>query len=138
LAHPLCLLQHYCSSIAPCRQYLPLQMHCNRTRCCTTLVLLPLFVASPIYLLLCLLCAAGLCGSAAPFKLIRALSPLFRDAAKAEQEASGAASPRAIINISSTSGTHGNSGQVRPMPPSAAPQAWAAVCIILSLLLCIV
>lgn len=47
----------------------------------------------------------------APFKLIRALSPLFRDAAKAEQEASGAASPRAIINISSTSGTHGNSGQ---------------------------
>jgi NAD(P)-dependent dehydrogenase (short-subunit alcohol dehydrogenase family) len=52
------------------------------------------------------------CACAAPFKLIRALSPLFRDAAKAEQEASGAASPRSIINISSTSGTHGNSGQV--------------------------
>jgi hypothetical protein len=59
------------------------------------------------HLLLCLLSA-----HAAPFKLIRALSPLFRDAAKAEQEASGVASPRSIINISSTSGTHGNSGQV--------------------------
>lgn len=47
----------------------------------------------------------------APFKLIRRLSPLFRDAAKAEQESAGAASPRCIINISSTSGTHGNSGQ---------------------------
>jgi NAD(P)-dependent dehydrogenase (short-subunit alcohol dehydrogenase family) len=49
---------------------------------------------------------------AAPFKLIRGLSPLFRDAAKAEQESAGAASRRCIINISSTSGTHGNSGQV--------------------------
>lgn len=53
---------------------------------------------------------------AAPFKLIRALSPLFRDAAKAEQEASGAASARSIINISSSSGTHGNSGQVGAKP----------------------
>jgi NAD(P)-dependent dehydrogenase (short-subunit alcohol dehydrogenase family) len=49
---------------------------------------------------------------AAPFRLVRAVSPLFRDAAKGEQESSGTATPRCIINISSTSGTHGNSGQV--------------------------
>lgn len=47
----------------------------------------------------------------APFKLIQAVVPLMRDAAKAEQEAQGAAGPRSIINISSVSGTHGNAGQ---------------------------
>lgn len=43
----------------------------------------------------------------APFKLIQALTPLMREAAKQEQAAGGEASPRSIINISSTSGTHG-------------------------------
>jgi len=43
----------------------------------------------------------------------KAVSPLMRDAAKAEMEAdeAGFAAPRAIVNISSTSGTHGNAGQ---------------------------
>jgi len=47
----------------------------------------------------------------APFRLIRAASPYFRDAAKAEIEANGAAIPRKIVNVSSTSGTNGNAGQ---------------------------
>lgn len=48
----------------------------------------------------------------APFRLIRAASPYFRDAAKAEIEANGVATPRKIVNVSSTSGTNGNAGQV--------------------------
>lgn len=47
----------------------------------------------------------------APFKLIQAATPHMRDAAKHEMESQGAAQPRSIINISSTSGTHGNAGQ---------------------------
>eukprot|EP00882_Tetradesmus_deserticola_P010187 GHRQ01010764.1.p1 GENE.GHRQ01010764.1~~GHRQ01010764.1.p1 ORF type:complete len:278 (+),score=136.68 GHRQ01010764.1:553-1386(+) len=47
----------------------------------------------------------------APFKLIQAVAPLMREAAKQEQERQGQAAPRSIINISSTSGTHGNAGQ---------------------------
>ncbi|WIA16645.1 hypothetical protein OEZ85_013308 [Tetradesmus obliquus] len=47
----------------------------------------------------------------APFKLIQAVAPLMREAAKREQERQGQAAPRSIINISSTSGTHGNAGQ---------------------------
>lgn len=47
----------------------------------------------------------------APFKIIQAAAPLLRDAAKAEIDAGGAAAPRSVINISSTSGTHGNAGQ---------------------------
>jgi NAD(P)-dependent dehydrogenase (short-subunit alcohol dehydrogenase family) len=47
----------------------------------------------------------------APFKLIQAVTPLMREAAKQEQEQQGEAAPRSIINISSTSGTHGNAGQ---------------------------
>ena len=43
----------------------------------------------------------------APFKLIQAVTPLMREAAKQEQAANGEATPRSIINISSTSGTHG-------------------------------
>ncbi|MEW6440561.1 MAG: SDR family NAD(P)-dependent oxidoreductase [bacterium] len=46
----------------------------------------------------------------APFRLIRAAAPYFRDAAKAEKEA-GKVVNRKIINISSTSGTRGNAGQ---------------------------
>ena len=49
----------------------------------------------------------------APFRLIQAAAPYMRDAAKREKEASpdGRPRPRSIINVSSTSGTHGNAGQ---------------------------
>ena len=48
----------------------------------------------------------------APFRLIQAATPHMRDAAKAEIERHGKAAPRSIINVSSTSGTHGNAGQI--------------------------
>ncbi len=47
----------------------------------------------------------------APFQIIRAASPFFRDAAKKEQEQGGTAIARKIVNISSTSGVNGNPGQ---------------------------
>ena len=48
----------------------------------------------------------------APFRLIQAAAPFMLDAAKGEIERDGKAAPRSIINVSSTSGTHGNAGQV--------------------------
>jgi len=48
----------------------------------------------------------------APFRLIRAAAAYMRDAAKAELKAGQTPEPRCIVNISSTSGTHGNAGQV--------------------------
>lgn len=49
----------------------------------------------------------------APFRLIQAAAPFMRDAAKKEMESSpdGIPRPRSILNVSSTSGTHGNAGQ---------------------------
>lgn len=47
----------------------------------------------------------------APFRLIRAAAPYMRDAAKAEQAEGRAPEPRCIVNVSSTSGLHGNAGQ---------------------------
>ena len=47
------------------------------------------------------------CHVGAPFRLIRAATPHIRDAAKAD----GGKEPRAIVNVSSTSGLHGNIGQ---------------------------
>ncbi len=47
----------------------------------------------------------------APFRLIRAAAPYLRDPAKAELEAGKPLTNRCIINISSTSGLHGNIGQ---------------------------
>lgn len=47
----------------------------------------------------------------AVFRMIRAAAPYMREAAKAEMSASGTPEPRSIINISSTSGLHGNAGQ---------------------------
>ena len=47
----------------------------------------------------------------APFRLVRAALPFMREVAKKEKETRGHASPRCIVNISSTSGTHGSSGQ---------------------------
>ena len=48
----------------------------------------------------------------APFKLIRACVPYMREVAKKEIREHGVAKARKIINISSTSGTRGNPGQV--------------------------
>lgn len=48
----------------------------------------------------------------APFRMIRACVPYMREAAKREQANGGTAKARKIINISSTSGTRGNVGQV--------------------------
>ncbi len=46
----------------------------------------------------------------APFRLIRAAAPYFRDSAK-EEKAAGKIINRKIINVSSIAGTRGNSGQ---------------------------
>jgi 3-oxoacyl-[acyl-carrier protein] reductase len=46
----------------------------------------------------------------APFRIIRAAAPYYRDAAKKEQE-QGIIINRKIVNISSTSGINGNPGQ---------------------------
>ena len=43
--------------------------------------------------------------------MARAAAPYMRDAAKREMEGGGAPSDRCIINVSSTSGLHGNVGQ---------------------------
>lgn len=48
----------------------------------------------------------------ASFRLIRAAAPYMRDRAKSEMRERGAAAPRKVINISSTTGTRGNFGQV--------------------------
>ncbi|KAK9905057.1 hypothetical protein WJX75_008788 [Coccomyxa subellipsoidea] len=47
----------------------------------------------------------------APFRLIQAAAPVMREAAKKELDERGKATQRCIINVSSTSGTHGNAGQ---------------------------
>ncbi|SPF31966.1 3-Oxoacyl (Acyl-carrier protein) reductase [Syntrophobacter sp. SbD1] len=47
----------------------------------------------------------------APFRIIRAATPLFVDAAKKEMENGGRAVARKIINISSIAGVSGNLGQ---------------------------
>jgi len=48
----------------------------------------------------------------APFRIIRACVPYMRETAKREIKENGQAKPRKIINVSSTSGTRGNVGQV--------------------------
>lgn len=47
----------------------------------------------------------------APFRMIRALAPYMREPAKVEKRAGGPMEPRCIVNVSSTSGLHGNVGQ---------------------------
>jgi 3-oxoacyl-[acyl-carrier protein] reductase len=47
----------------------------------------------------------------ATFKILRVLGAAMREAAKQEIEERGAARPRKVVNISSTSGTRGNFGQ---------------------------
>eukprot|EP00963_Diacronema_lutheri_P005530 scaffold431_cov334-Pavlova_lutheri.AAC.45 len=46
-----------------------------------------------------------------PFLLVQAAEPYMRGAAKLEIEGTGKAKSRCILNVSSTSGTHGNPGQ---------------------------
>jgi len=48
----------------------------------------------------------------APFRMIRASTPYLRDAAKKEKEEGREPQNRAILNVSSVSGTHGNAGQI--------------------------
>lgn len=52
------------------------------------------------------------CHLTAPFRIIRAASGFIRETAKKEQAEKGRANARKIINVSSTSGTRGNPGQV--------------------------
>jgi len=53
------------------------------------------------------------CHGTAPFRMIRAFAPLLRDAGKAELEQHGrVVNDRCIINVSSTTGLHGNVGQI--------------------------
>ena len=52
------------------------------------------------------------CHLTAPFRIIRAASGFIRETAKKEQAEQGRARARKIINISSTTGTRGNPGQV--------------------------
>ena len=47
-----------------------------------------------------------------PFRLIRAAAPFMREAAKKEKAEGKPLQPRCIINVSSTSGLHGNMGQI--------------------------
>lgn len=47
-----------------------------------------------------------------PFRLIRAAAPHMREGAKKEKADGTAFEPRCIVNVSSTSGLHGNIGQV--------------------------
>ena len=47
----------------------------------------------------------------APFRMIRAAAPFLRTAAAAELESGESLSNRCIVNVSSTSGLHGNIGQ---------------------------
>ena len=47
----------------------------------------------------------------APFRMIRAVAPYMRDLAKEEMKTGGLKEPRCIVNVSSTSGLHGNIGQ---------------------------
>lgn len=56
----------------------------------------------------------------AVFRMVRACSKYMRDPAKATLEAGGVPEPRCILNISSTSGTHGNAGQLNYAAAKAA------------------
>ncbi len=51
------------------------------------------------------------CHVTAPFRIIRAATPYLREAAKKEMGEGGLKENRAIVNVSSTSGLHGNVGQ---------------------------
>ncbi|KAK9813654.1 hypothetical protein WJX73_001956 [Symbiochloris irregularis] len=56
----------------------------------------------------------------AAFRMIQAVAPHMRDAAKKEMQSSDRASPRTIINVSSTVGLHGEVGQVNYSAAKAA------------------
>ncbi len=48
----------------------------------------------------------------APFRLIREASPYMRDKGREEMGKGGPVANRSIVNVSSTSGLHGNTGQI--------------------------
>jgi 3-oxoacyl-[acyl-carrier protein] reductase len=48
----------------------------------------------------------------APFRLLRAATPLLTGAAKRERAQQGYSSPRKVINVTSVAGVYGNAGQV--------------------------
>ncbi len=48
----------------------------------------------------------------APFRMVRAAAPYMREVAKKELAEGGIKEPRCVINVSSTSGLHGNIGQI--------------------------
>ena len=48
----------------------------------------------------------------APFRMVRAAAEVMREQAKTEMAQHGQAQPRKIVNVSSTSGTYGNVGQI--------------------------
>ncbi|MBI5093316.1 MAG: SDR family oxidoreductase [Candidatus Hydrogenedentes bacterium] len=52
------------------------------------------------------------CHVTGPFRMIRAAAPHMREVAKQELAAGKTPEPRCIVNVSSTSGIHGNAGQV--------------------------
>ena len=49
--------------------------------------------------------------ASAPFRMIRAVAPYLREPAQAEKEAGQPFGNRCVVNVSSTSGLHGNIGQ---------------------------
>ena len=51
------------------------------------------------------------CHLTGPFRIVRAATKYFRDAAKKEMESGELKEPRCVVNVSSTSGLHGNVGQ---------------------------
>lgn len=51
------------------------------------------------------------CHLTGPFRIVRAATEYYREQAKKEMAAGGLKEPRCIVNVSSTSGLHGNVGQ---------------------------
>lgn len=52
------------------------------------------------------------CHLTAPFRILREASHVWRDSAKRELDEKGAAFPRKVVNVSSTTGVGGNAGQI--------------------------
>ena len=64
------------------------------------------------------------CHLTAPFRLLRAAAPHMRGSAKAELAAGRRPRDRSIINVSSTSGLHGNFGQANYAAAKVGRTGW--------------